>query len=156
MKKKFRWGVLIICLVLAFLPGILGSLFTSDSVGSDWYEINKPSFTPPGWVFGPVWTILYVLIGLSLFFVWTNAKGRDVKKKIALVFGINLVLNGLWSLVFFGRQNALWAFIVLIGIWLTIWMMIFVSWKIDRKAAWMLVTYLIWVSFAGVLNAGFL
>jgi translocator protein len=156
MKQKTpKIIILIVCLVIAFAPAIFGGLFTSQSVGSEWYLDNKPGFTPPGWVFGPVWTILYFLIGLSLFFVWTNANKKIDKKKIALVFGINLILNALWSFVFFGMQNALLAFLIIIGIWLSILGMVFVSYKIDKKAAWMLVPYLLWVSFAGVLNAGF-
>jgi len=147
--------VFIWCLILVYFVAFIGSIFTSGTVDSDWYLQNKPSFTPPNWLFGPVWTALYFLIVLSLYFSWTKAKKKE-KKKVAWVFGINLVLNSLWSVLFFGLRNPVLSFIDIIAIWISIIMMIFVAGRIDKKAGWILVPYLIWVSFAAVLNFGFL
>ena len=154
MKKENDWKVLVIILIIVFGISFIGSSFTSGNTDSPWYLDNKPSFTPPNWVFGPVWTILYISIAISLYFAWTNAK-NDEKKKIALIFGINLIANALWSYLFFGIQNPLSAFINLLVIFGTIIGMIFIAGKIDKKAGWILIPYLIWVGFAGALNLAF-
>ncbi len=154
MKKRINWKVLVVSLIIVLGISFVGSLFTSGNTDSSWYLENKPSFTPPSWVFGPVWTILYLLIALSLYFVWTKAK-RNEKKKIVVIYGINLVANVLWSYLFFGIQNPLLSFIDLLVIFGSIIGMMVVAEKIDRKVAWLLVPYLLWVGFAGVLNFAF-
>ena len=138
---------LILSLIIVFGIGLLGGLFNSSS---EWYDSVKPSITPPSFVFPIVWNILFLLIALSLYFVWINKK-KD-KKLFYYGFGINLFFNFLWSLLFFGLQKPGLAFVDLILIWFSIWIMIFASWKIDKKSSWLLVPYLLWVSFAGVLN----
>ena len=153
--KKIDWKVLIVCLVVVFLVAFIGSLFTSGSTNSQWYLENKPSFTPPDYVFPIVWPILYFLIALSLYFSWVRAKGIE-KKKVAAVFGINLAANALWSYLFFGIQNTLLAFIDIIIILVSIIAMIYVAGRIDKKAGWILVPYLLWVSLAGILNLAFI
>jgi len=152
--KKYNLKIFIICIFLVFSIAFFGSFFTTESVNSDWYLENKPNFTPPNWIFGPVWTFLYFLIAVSLYLVWISSKRED-KKIIGFVYGINLVLNGLWSYFFFGLKNPVLGLVNLIFIWITIWTMIYINWRIDKKAAWLLVPYLIWVSFAGILNAAF-
>jgi tryptophan-rich sensory protein len=154
MKKGINWKVLIISLIIVFGISFIGSLFTLGNADSSWYLEEKPGFTPPSWVFGPVWTILYFLIALSLYFVWIKAK-KNEKKKVAAVFGINLVANALWSYLFFGIRNPGLAFIDILIILASIVAMIAITGKIDRKAAWLLVPYLLWVGFASVLNLGF-
>ena len=149
--KKINYKVLISSLLIVYLIAFIGSLFTSGNTDSEWYINNKPFITPPNYVFPIVWNILFFLIALSLYFAWLNSNKKQ-KKKVALVFGINLILNALWSFSFFGLQKPLWAFIDLIALWFSIWIMIFVTSKIDRKSVWLLVPYLIWISFAGVLN----
>ena len=146
---------LAISLLLPFLTSVIGSLFTASSVSLWYVELSKPSFNPPSWIFGPVWTILYLLIVLSLYFVWIKANKHE-KKKVAIVFGINLVANALWSYLFFGIKNPLLSFIDILIIFFSIIGMMFVAGKIDRKASWLLVPYLLWVGFASVLNLGFL
>lgn len=153
--KKFYWKIFAVCLLLVFFIAFFGSSFSSDTVGSNWYSENKPSFTPPGWIFGPVWILLYFLIALSLYLAWINSNKRE-KKIIGIVFGTNLVFNGLWSYFFFGLRNASLAFFDIILIWISILAMIHFTWKINKKSAWLLVPYLLWVSFAVVLNFGFL
>ena len=155
MKKRNNWKVLIVSLVIVFGVSFIGSLFTTGNTDSSWYLESKPSFTPPNWVFGPVWTILYFLIALSLYFIWIKAK-KNEKKKIAVVYVINLFANVLWSYLFFGIQNPLLAFIDLLIIFGSIIGMMFVAGKIDKKAGWVLAPYLLWVGFASVLNLGFL
>ena len=153
--KKINWKVLVFSLIAVFLVASFGSLFTTGNVESDWYIENKPAITPPNWVFGPAWTTLYILIAISLYFAWTNSKKKE-KMNIGLIYGINLVLNASWSYFFFGLQNPVLGLVCLSLIWLTIWGMIYFAWRVDRRAAWLLVPYLLWVTFAGVLNAGFL
>lgn len=157
MKKgvrKINWKVLIASLLIVFAISFVGSLFTSGNINSPWYLENKPSLTPPSIVFPIVWPILYFLIALSLYFTWIKAK-KNEKIKAAIVFGINLIANALWSYLFFGTKNSLLSFIDIIIILVTIVGMIFVAGRIDRKAGWLLVPYLLWVSFATMLNLAF-
>ena len=154
MKKvKFNFKVFIICLLIVFLiVGGIGSLFTTKNVNSDWYQSIQPAITPPNWIFPIVWNILFFLIALSLYFSWINAKKLDVRKKIIIVFGINFILNIFWSVLYFGLKNPFYAFIEIFVLWISIISMIYVTYKIDKKAGWILVPYLLWVSFAIVLN----
>ena len=147
-KMKINYKVLAASFVLVILVSFFGSQFT-DTTG--WYEEIKPSIAPPNFVFPIAWTILYILIALSIYFVWTSSRKKD-KMKIILIFGINLIANALWSYLFFGLKNPLYAFYNLIVIWLSIIAMLVISWKSDRKAFYLLIPYLLWVSFAGVLN----
>ncbi len=146
-----KGAIFLICLAVVFSVGLIGGLFTGESVSSDWYESSKSGITPPDFAFPIVWNVLYFLIALSLYFAFTRARKKE-RKKVALIFGVNLILNALWSVLFFGLRKPWAAFVELIFLWLTIILMIFVVWKIDRKSAWLLVPYLLWVSFAGVLN----
>lgn len=133
-----------------FLAAVIGSIFTASSVGN-WYQtLQKPFFNPPGWIFGPVWTLLFFLIGCSLYLVWQSDK--EGKKKAYLIFGIQLVLNVLWSSLFFGLQNPGFAFAEIIILWIFIIWNIVIFRKFSSAAAWLLVPYLIWVSFAVYLN----
>jgi tryptophan-rich sensory protein len=155
MKKRINWKVLGVSILIVFLTGVIGSLFTSGNTSSSWYLENKPSFTPPGFVFPIAWNILYFLIALSLYFSW-NLAGKKEKKQIMLAFGINLVANALWSYLFFEIKNPLVAFVdLLVILGTTIWM-IFIAGKIDKKAGWLLVPYLLWLIFASILNFSFI
>lgn len=147
--KKVNWKVLIFSLIIVYSIAFIGSLFTS--IDNDWYESVRPTITPPSFVFPIVWNILFFLIALSLYLAWINSKNKD-KKKIILVFGINLILNALWSFLYFKMQNPLYAFVDLILIWISIIAMIFVTYKIKKSSAYLLIPYLLWVSFAGILN----
>jgi len=153
--KKINFKVLIISFVVIYLVAFVGSLFTSPNTGSDWYVNNRPDITPPNYVFPIVWNILFFMIALSLYFAWMNAKKKQ-KKNLAIVFGANLILNALWSFLFFGLKQPLWAFVELVFLWITILAMIYTTWKIDKKSAYLLIPYLLWVSFAGVLNLGWI
>ncbi|MBU0958243.1 MAG: tryptophan-rich sensory protein, partial [Nanoarchaeota archaeon] len=138
-------------LVVVYLVAFVGSLFTSGNTSGDWYESIRPSITPPNWVFPVVWNILFFLIGLSLYFAWVGSKKSD-KGKVAVVFSLNFVLNILWSVLYFGLKRVDLAFVEIIFLWFSILSMVIVCWKIDKRAGWLLIPYLLWVGFAGILN----
>jgi benzodiazapine receptor len=150
-KSRINWTVLIASLIIAYFTAFIGSLFTSSAVKSAWYSSIKPSITPPNYVFPIAWNILFFLIALSLYFAWTSSK-KDQKKTIAWVFGINLILNIVWSILFFGMRNPRAAFIEIIPFWISIAVMMIATWKINKKASWLLLPYLLWVAFASILN----
>jgi len=148
MNKAFKF---IISLLIPQLAGGLGSIFTASSVG-DWYKtIEKGPLNPPSWVFGPVWTTLFLLIGLSLFLIWTKSEG-DKRKLALVVFGIQLFLNVLWSVLFFGSQNPGLALLEILVLWAAILMNLIVFYRLNKTAGWLLLPYLLWVSFAIYLN----
>lgn len=136
--------------VLVFLAGFIGSFFTFDAI-SGWYaNLIKPEFNPPNWIFGPVWTALYILMAIALFIVWQANHERS--KRAVIVFIIHLGLNALWSILFFGLQSPAWAFAEIILLWLFIVVLVIWFWRINKWAGILLLPYLLWVSFAGVLN----
>jgi benzodiazapine receptor len=152
-NKKFNLGVFIICLLVVFLiVGGIGSLFTSSNTNTTWYSSIKPSLTPPNWVFPIAWNLLFLLISFSLYFAWMNSKNKEQKKKVALVFAINFILNILWSVLFFGLKLTQLAFFEIILFWFSILAVMLIVNKISRKSSWLLVPYLLWVAFASVLN----
>lgn len=151
MKIKHIYR-LITAIVACQLAGVIGSLFTMSSV-STWYQtLNMPALSPPSWVFGPAWITLYFLMGVSLFLVWQ--KGWKKKKvKVAMkVFGVSLALNALWSIFFFGMQNPGLALIDIVLLWITILASIILFHKISKPASYLLIPYILWVSFATYLN----
>lgn len=147
----------IIALAVSELAGVIGSVFTSPAIAGWYAGIIKPPFNPPAWVFGPVWTTLFALMGMAAFLVWSSyAEASEDKQKgikIALsLFGIQLVLNALWSIIFFGLHSPGGALLEIIFLWLAILATIVTFAKISKPAAWLLVPYILWVSFAGYLN----
>ncbi len=158
---------LIIAIVVSELAGIIGSFFTTPSIAGWYAGIVKPSLNPPAWVFGPVWTTLFALMGISLFLIWkqhshilpstTLRTGQNVRMlriwKIGMVaFFIQLFLNVIWSIIFFGFHSPGWALVDIVLLWLAIvWTMV-VFYKISRLATYLLVPYILWVSFAAYLN----
>ena len=149
--KKINWKILIVSLVIVYLVAFIGSLFTSPVTDSAWYESIKPSITPPNWVFPVVWNILFFLIAISLYLSWKNSDKRQ-KGLVASVFGINFILNIFWSVLYFGLKNPLASFFELIVLWFSILAMILVTCRINRTSSYLLIPYILWVSFAGVLN----
>ena len=142
---------LVASIFVCFLPGIIGGFFTASNL-HPWYDsLIKPSFNPPSWLFGPVWTTLYTLMGISLFLI-LEAEDSDDKRKGTIFFVIQLVLNGLWSIVFFGLHQTLLAFIVIIALLVFIVLSILKFYKVSKPAAYLLTPYLLWVSFASFLN----
>ena len=141
---------LIISIIAPLGAGFIGSFFTTPSIGSWYSKLNKPSFNPPNWVFGPVWTILYIMMGISFYLVWTSGK-KNIKTAI-IIFAVQLALNLLWSILFFGMHNPMLAFIEIALLWISILATIILFYRISPLAAYLLIPYLLWVSFASALN----
>jgi tryptophan-rich sensory protein len=165
----------IISVFICESAGIIGSFFTAPAI-SGWYDnLEKPFISPPNWVFGPVWTALFFLMGVSLYLVWTKnwkakVSAKEKKQKIwnslskklwtgswkeenaIAIFVLQLVLNVWWSVIFFGLQSPIVAFFEIIALWFAILYTIVNFYRISREAALLLLPYLIWVSFAAVLN----
>ncbi|MEM2865205.1 MAG: TspO/MBR family protein [Candidatus Bathyarchaeia archaeon] len=143
---------LILSIILCQVVGVIGSIFTSSSI-STWYpSLVKPAFTPPNWVFAPVWTILYLLMGLSLFLILIKGGEKGRLKPALSIFAVQLFLNGLWSYLFFGLRNPLYGLVGIILLWVTILITIVEASKISRLAAVLLIPYLAWVTIAATLN----
>lgn len=144
---------LVFAVLACELAGIAGSFFTIPSIPSWYASLNKPFFSPPNWLFAPVWTTLFALMGISLFLVWQKGlQDRNVKAAVS-IFGLQLVLNILWSALFFGMQNPFLAFIEIILLWIAIAFTIKKFYRISRKAAYLLFPYIAWVFIAAALNA---
>ncbi len=138
-------------LIPLFIGGISG-YFTSSGVEGWYATANKPWFNPPNWIFGPVWTGLYLMMGIALFLVWNADTAKGLKQTAIILFAVQLTLNFLWSFIFFKLHQPGWAFIDIIIMWLMILFTIIWFGKISSIAAWLLVPYICWVSFASVLN----
>ncbi len=142
---------LILCILIPLSIGAIGGITTASGV-NDWYlTIQKPSFNPPNYLFGPVWTFLYLLMGISLFMIIQSPKST-LRKNAIIIFIIQLFLNFLWSFLFFKYQLLGLAFIEIILIWISIFSMILIFRKINKTAAYLQLPYILWVSFATVLN----
>jgi translocator protein len=140
-----------ISLLICLGVGFAGSYFTISEIPTWYASLNKPFFNPPNWVFGPVWTTLYILMGISIVLVLE--KSPKAKKNYFLtIFGIQLLLNFLWSVVFFGAHQPLLAFVIIVALWVNILALIVLFYKYSHPSAYMLVPYLLWVSFASILN----
>ena len=146
IKKTMK---LIISIVLCQAAGAAGSFFTMRSVDTWYAGINKPFFNPPDWIFAPVWTLLFILMGISFYLVWINKK-RDWTA--INMFGIQLALNMMWSMIFFGLRQPTYALIEIVFLWAAIMATIIKFHKISRVAAYLLIPYILWVSFAIILN----
>lgn len=134
-------------ILLCQAAGAIGSIFTFSAI-PNWYAyLTKPFFNPPNWIFGPVWTTLYTLMGIAVYLVWKKRKG------IPFWFWVQLVLNALWSILFFGLQNPTIAFIGIVFLWLSIFLTITSFYRIHKTAAYLMIPYLLWVTFASLLNA---
>lgn len=143
---------LVIAIGVSELAGIIGSVFTTPSIAGWYAMLAKPEFSPPNWVFAPVWITLFVLMGIAAFLVWKQGLDRkDVKIALGIFIG-QLVLNTLWSIIFFSLHSPGGALVEIIFLWLAILATIAAFYKISRPAAWLLVPYILWVSFAMYLN----
>ena len=149
MKKAL--GILIFVLVCE-LAGFIGSVFTTPSIPGWYAGLAKPPFNPPNWVFAPVWTILYAMMGISAYLVYEKRQGRKDVGRALTIFASQLGLNVAWSIVFFGAHQILGAVIVIVLLWALILATIWLFSRISRAAAYLLIPYILWVSFASVLN----
>jgi tryptophan-rich sensory protein len=145
-----------VSVVAVEVVGASGAVFTAQGLG-EWYDtLEQPALAPPNWVFGPVWTTLFVLIGVALWLVWRGAEQSPGKTRLAVfVFVVHFGFNLGWSAVFFGQEAIGWGLAVIGGLWLLIVGTMWAFARVDRRAGVLLVPYLLWVSFAAYLNYGF-
>jgi translocator protein len=147
VHKIFKFAAFI---AVCQFAGIIGSIFTISTL-STWYPtLIKPNFSPPSWLFAPVWVLLYFLMGISLYLIWQN-KSKDNSKSLIL-FGIQLILNVFWSFLFFVLRSPLYGLIDILFLLAAIVLTIMFSFKISSYASILLIPYLAWVSFAALLN----
>jgi benzodiazapine receptor len=142
----------IVSIVVCQLAGIIGALATSASIQTWYVTLNKPFFTPPNWLFAPVWLTLYTLMGISLFLIWRQGvHDRPVQIALAL-FGVQLLLNAFWSIAFFGLRSPLAGLSVILALWIAIAATILKFLPLSKPAGLLLVPYILWVSIAAALN----
>jgi len=152
--NKSQFFKLLASLALPLGLGAIAGLFTADAV-PEWYEtLNRPSFNPPNWLFGPVWTTLYIYLGISLFLIWKQSASKERNLAI-FVFLLQQALNFGWSFIFFYFNLIGFALIEIILLWISIVIMIVLFYKIKPMAAYINIPYLIWVTFATILNASY-
>lgn len=145
---------LIIAILIPLALGAIAGRFTSQAV-PEWYStLNRPSFSPPNWIFGPVWTVLYILLGTTLFLIWKQTPSKE-RNNALWIFSIQMFLNFIWSFVFFYFNQIGLALIVIILLWICILFMLISFYKIKPWAAYLNIPYLLWVTFASVLNSAF-
>lgn len=139
--------------VLCEAAGVIGALFTAPAIPGWYAALAKPAFSPPPWVFGPVWTTLYLLMGVAAWMVWRDKRAVPTMRRRALtLFALQLALNALWSPVFFGLHNLAGAFALIVLLWLAIIATFAAFARVSRSAAWLLAPYLAWVTFATYLT----
>jgi len=148
---KIRWKPLIICLVIPLAVGGLSALLTRDGMEA-FQRLNQPPLSPPGWLFPVVWTILFLLMGIASYLVFTSKESRDAVNTALLVYGIQLVVNFFWSIFFFNFGAYLFSFFWLILLWVLILAVLLLFGRISKAAGYLMLPYLLWVSFAGYLN----
>ena len=149
---KIDYVKLIISLVVCQLAGGIGSIFTVRSVTTWYLTLKKPSFNPPSWVFGPAWITLFILMGIALYRVWNKGTAAPGVKIALAAFFVQLLFNVLWSLAFFGLKNPLLGLLDIALLWILILVTLILFWQVDRVGGLLLAPYLLWVSFASVLN----
>lgn len=148
-----RYPVLLLFLVATFVAGAIGSAATFPSV-RDWYPtLLKPAWTPPGWVFGPVWTALYIAMSIAGWRAWRACSDRQTSHAIVLLYGAQLVLNALWSICFFALRLPGLALLDIVALWILLVVALLRFSKLDRMAGFLWAPYVAWVSFASALNA---
>lgn len=143
---------LLTSLIICQLAGVVGSFFTFPAISSWYTYLEKPPFNPPNWVFSPVWIIMFLFMGISLYLLWEEGLGNHSVKIALLFFSIQLILNICWSIVFFGLKSPFFALIEIIILWIAILITILKSFKVSKAAGILLIPYILWVSFAAVLN----
>lgn len=145
---KIQWKKLIICLAIPLAVGGLSAFLTRNSM-ENFESINKPILAPPGWLFPVVWTILFILMGIASYLVLTSGKSNT---SALAIYGIQLVFNFFWSIIFFNLEMYLFAFIWLVVLWLLILKTTILFYQISKPAGYLMIPYLLWVTFAGYLN----
>ena len=151
-KPSYRFFIMILWIGLCYMVAWAGALVSPGIASPEWYEsLSKPEWNPPAWIFGPVWTTLYTLMGIAAWLVWKDHGFRHAKAALVF-FLIQLGLNGLWSQIFFGMQQPGWAFLEIIILLAAILATTWLFFKKNRAAGWLMTPYIAWVSFATILN----
>lgn len=151
-EKPFNIFHLLVAVLICESIGILGAIFTTPAIPTWYAQLNKPSFSPPNWLFGPVWTLLYAMMGISVYLIWKKGFEKTEVREGVILFGIHLVVNFLWSFLFFGLKSPAFAFADILLLWSLIGFLIYKFRGIDFRAALLLIPYFAWVSFATILN----
>lgn len=149
--QKINWKILLVFFLITFAVAAVGTLITYGTLNINWFNPGRLQVTPPNFIFMIIWNLLFVLIALSLYFSWIKATKKE-KIRVGIVFGINFLLNMLWSVLFFSFTRPDWAFYDLVLLDVSIIITIYATWKIDKKSGYLLAPYLLWVSLATVLN----
>jgi len=150
--KKFQFLPFIICLLIPLAIGAIGSFFTFESVRTWYTTLNKPSFNPPNGIFGPVWTTLYILMGIASYRIWKRRKEVSGYQWAAVIYVIQLILNLMWSFLFFYQKHIALALVEIGILWLAIIATAFLFYRIDKLAGLLFIPYILWVSFASYLT----
>ncbi len=150
--KKLLVKPFITSLTVPFIAAAIGSYFTAPAINTWYRTLEKPFFSPPNWVFGPMWTLLYLMMGIALYLVWIANKKNKHRSAGIQCYAAQLVLNAGWSILFFGLHAPFFAGLAIIALWLFIFLTIKEFRRVSKPAAWLLIPYLCWVSFAAVLN----
>lgn len=135
------------------LVGLLGTPFTTSSIPTWYATLEKPFFAPPNWIFGPVWTLLYLLMGVAFYLIWKQGWQKKKAKTAGTFFLMQLALNGIWSPIFFGLRAPALGLVIIVAMWVCIAVTIRTFYPLSRVASYLLIPYLLWVSFATLLNA---
>lgn len=152
MVQRVNLSKLVVSILLCQFAGLIGSVFTASSLENWYLFLEKPAFSPPAWIFFPAWVTLYTLMGISLYLVWEKGLKEQEVKKGMFIFGIQLGLNALWSILFFGLKSPYYAFVEIVLLWFAILLTILKFRKISKTASYLLFPYILWVSFAMLLN----
>lgn len=150
--KEIKWPLLLICIAIPLVSGSLSGLAIVDHISSWYSTLNKPSFNPPNYLFGPVWSVLYILMGIGLYLILQTPKSA-MRTKSIMLFAVQLILNLSWSFIFFNAQSPFAALIIIGILWIAILMMMIYFHTLSPIASYLQIPYLLWVSFASVLNA---
>ena len=143
---------LIVSIFICEAIGGIGSIFTIGAVSTWYVSLQKPWFTPPNWLFGPVWLTLFLLMGLCLYLIWIHPDNRSIRQKAFIAFGVQLALNVLWTFLFFGLQQFLGGLIEILVLWVVIALTIVESYRVRKAAGLLLIPYIAWVTVATLLN----
>ena len=151
-KKTIDILKLVASIVACQCAGFIGSIFTAPSIPTWYAALNKPPFTPPNWLFAPAWITLYLLMAIAAYLVWRKGLDTSGVARALVIFLVQLVLNALWSVVFFGFQTPLWGVLVIVLLWVAILLTILKFFRISTAAGALMLPYILWVTFASILN----
>ena len=139
-------------MIICEVAGIIGSIFTTPAISSWYLTLNKPFFTPPNWLFAPVWLTLYALMGIAAYMVYVKGISAKIVRTALIIFAVQLGLNIAWSAIFFGLKNPLGGFVEIVVLWLAILLTIIYFYRVSKPAGLILIPYILWVTLASALN----